>query len=283
MRTLSPESLVSTDFFIRDLEIFPESWTRRNSFSQYEQTPRPISAFFLVATDICVTFYPTRGRRITARQGDLIYIPAGITYHVLVEGGSENRIDTYTLNFCLLDDAKAPLLFSERIEVIARDEKRRLETHLSELNNEMHRTDTSKVPHGTLRARSLFYRILEFLTQEAPRAEAFYYPIREGAERLKNEWNQNKPIAVYAALSGVSETYFYRCFRRFSGKSPIEYRNTLRLSNAETMLRQTDMKVAEIAETVGFEDPFYFCRIFSKVFGLSPQKYRALSQKTSLS
>ena len=127
--------------------------------------------------------------------------------------------------------------------------------------------------------RALVYRILDILAATDPQNDAVYYPIRVGVEALKNEWNQNKPIAEYAALSGVSETYFYRCFRRFSGKSPIEYRNTLRLSNAETMLRKTDMKIAEISETVGFEDPFYFCRIFSKTFGVSPQKYRLLSQK----
>jgi AraC-like DNA-binding protein len=40
------------------------------------------------------------------------------------------------------------------------------------------------------------------------------------------------------------------------------------------MLRNTDMKISEIAETVGFSDPFYFCRIFSKAYGAAPREYR---------
>jgi iron complex transport system substrate-binding protein len=63
-------------------------------------------------------------------------------------------------------------------------------------------------------------------------------------------------------------------FRAWSGQSPIEYRNTLRLSQAEAMLRNTDMQIKEIAETVGFEDSFYFSRVFAQYFGVSPKKYR---------
>ena len=282
MRILFPDDLCHIDFFVRDLEVFPESWTKRNHFAQYEQTKRPASALFLVATDIRVTFHPQKGNPTVAERGDLVWIPMGTKYHVTVEGGSFNRIDTYTLNFVLLDETREPLLFSDQIFLLAKDEKRRLESAFGKLNNEMHRMDLLGEHGNALKIRALFYHLLDLLTSTSAQSEALYYPIRAGVEALKNEWNQNKPIASYAKLSGVSETYFYRCFRRFSGKSPIEYRNTLRLSNAETMLRKTDMKISEISETVGFEDPFYFCRIFSKVFGLSPQKYRALSQKNTL-
>ena len=278
MRILTPEDLGEIDFKIRDTEIFPESWTKRNGFSAYSETARPTSALFLVATDIRVTFFPKKGIPITAEQGALVWIPEGSLYHVTVEGGSENRIDSYTLNLRLLDDAGEALLFSDHILVITKDKKRRLESRLGELNNEMHRVGKAAGGKNSLKLRALIYQILDILGTADPQSEAVYYPIRAGVEALKNEWNQNKPIAEYAALSGVSETYFYRCFRRFSGKSPIEYRNTLRLSNAETMLRKTDMKISEISETVGFDDPFYFCRIFSKAFGASPQKYRAASQ-----
>lgn len=279
MRILSPDMLAETDFWIRDAEIFPESWTKRHHFSAYEDSVRPTSALFLVATDIRVTLYPRSGTPTVAEQGALVWIPEGSRYHVTVEGGSENRIDTYTLNLRLLDTEGVPLLFSDRILVLSKDKNQRLESRFGSLNNEMHRKEIQKARCGSLKVRSLIYGILDLLAASDPEAESVLYPIRAGVEALKNEWNQNKPISAYAALSGVSETYFYRCFRRFSGKSPIEYRNTLRLSNAETMLRKTDMKVSEISETVGFEDPFYFCRIFTKAFGVSPQKYRTVSQK----
>ena len=89
------------------------------------------------------------------------------------------------------------------------------------------------------------------------------------------EFFSNEKMEKYAALCGVSETYFYRCFREWCGKSPVEYRNALRLSNAESMLRHTDMSIGEIAGLVGFDDPFYFSRVFAKHFGCSPKRYRS--------
>ncbi|MBR2337229.1 MAG: helix-turn-helix transcriptional regulator, partial [Clostridia bacterium] len=88
------------------------------------------------------------------------------------------------------------------------------------------------------------------------------------------EWNKNERIEKYADICGISAAHFYNCFRESFGKSPVEYRNSLRLSNAETMLKSTDMRIGEIAQAVGYEDPFYFCRVFTKKNGLSPKKYR---------
>lgn len=102
MRILPPEQLAETDFWIRDLEIFPESWTKRQHFAAYAKEPRSTSAIFLVATDIRVIFTPQVGAPITAERGALVWIPEEIRYRVEVEGGSENRIDTYTLNSACL-------------------------------------------------------------------------------------------------------------------------------------------------------------------------------------
>lgn len=280
MRILSPAALCSLDFHVRELEVFPESWTNRHGFSAYRDAARPTSALFLVATDIRVFFLPRGGEPIVATRGDLLFIPEGVRYTVRVEGGSVDRIDTYTLNFRLLDTRGEALLFFDRISPIARDERRHIEAQLGVLSNELHRID----PQGErrengLRVRAELYRLLDLLVSPDSEADSEYYPIRAGVEALKNEWNENKRIAEYAALSGVSETYFYRCFRRFSGKSPIEYRNMLRLSHAEAMLRRTEMRVSEISETVGFDDPFYFCRLFSRTFGVSPSKYRTLAKE----
>jgi AraC-like DNA-binding protein len=99
--------------------------------------------------------------------------------------------------------------------------------------------------------------------------------------RYTSPENKNEKIEKYAQLCSVSETYFYRCFKKWSGSSPIEYRNMLRLANAESLLRCTDMKIKEISKTVGLDDEFYFCRIFSENFGSSPKAYRNHIQNQS--
>ncbi|MBQ9111987.1 MAG: helix-turn-helix transcriptional regulator [Clostridia bacterium] len=266
---------INADF--RDLEIFPESWTKRHSFAQYEETPRPRSALFLVCTDIRACFYPRDGKAVSAARGDLVWIPAGVRYSVTVDGGTENRIDTYTLNFSLLDGDGEEILLSDRITVIARERNRLFETRIRTLNSEVHRIGKRQQGEGRnfLRIKSEFFSLLDAIASDDAAGADTYYPIRTGVEALRNEWNRNRRIEEYADMCGISATYFYRCFRQWSGKSPVEYRNMIRLSNAETMLRYTDMKISEISETVGFEDAFYFCRIFTKYFGVSPKTYRA--------
>lgn len=265
---------MNTDF--KDLEIFPESWTKRHSFAQYKTMPRPCSALFLVCSDIAVTFYPEQEKPLTAVMGDLVWIPAGVCYHVKVEGGNETHIDTYTLNFRLLDEDSEELLLSKRIGIFAREQNGFFEALIQSLNYEVHRSEGVGVRErrNYLKIKSKFFSLLDHLTASGD-LRGTYYPIRMGAEALKNEWNQNKKIEEYAAMCGISNAYFYRCFQEWAGKSPVEYRNGIRLSNAETMLRYSDMKIKEIAETIGFEDAFYFCRIFSKHYGMSPKSYRS--------
>ena len=93
-------------------------------------------------------------------------------------------------------------------------------------------------------------------------------------EALRRDWNKNEKIDDYAALCGMSPGYFYHVFKKWAGKSPVEYCNLLRVSNACSMLARTTMPVAEIAALVGFSDQFYFCRVFRKTTGLSPLEYR---------
>ena len=140
--------------------------------------------------------------------------------------------------------------------------------HFQKLNEAVHQAA------GNLRIYGCTYTLLDAVIAAATNTDNGYYAIRAGVKLLAEEWYRNEKIEKYAAMCSVSNAYFYRCFRAWAGQSPVEYRNALRLSHAETMLRNTDMQVKEIAETVGFEDPFYFCRVFAKRYGVSPKKYR---------
>lgn len=276
MRFVTPKELCHVDVNVRELQVFPESWTKRHDFSLYEHTPRPLSALFLVCTDICVTFLAGNKEETVAHKGDVVWIPTGTQYRVYVEGGNEHRIDTYTLNFRLLDENSEELLLSDQITVLAHRDDNLAESHADAICEAMSPMKDSLGETGgsRLRIKAEFYELLDTLSVSKQDHSDAYYPIRVGAEALRKEWNQNKKIEEYALLCGVSPAYFYRCFRRWSGKSPVEYRNSLRLFHAQTMLKHTDMRIGEISDTVGFEDPFYFCRLFSKQFGIAPKEYR---------
>lgn len=268
MQVLSMQNLAETDFRLHKLEVFPESWATRKSFSLYKAQKRPCSALFFVKTDIRVHFFTQNGEKITVKRGGVAYIPQGVSYHVQVEGGTPNGIDTYTVNHTLTDGQGDTLLLSGAITLLCERAESSLDMYFQKLSEAVHRSATR------LHICSCFYGLLDAVIAMGKDRSDTYYAIRAGAERLREEWHRNEHIEVYAALCGVSNAYFYRCFRAWSGQSPVEYRNALRLSHAEAMLRNTDMQIGEIAEVIGFEDPFYFCRLFTRRFGISPQKYR---------
>ena len=272
MKYINISDICHINFDFCDLEVFPESWTKRHEFYQYENTERPSSALFLVCTDISATFYPRTGGAITAQKGDVVFIPKGSLYRVWVKGGSVSRIDTYTLNFRLRDENGEDIVPGSGISVVYRDENRIIESYVESIASEV------AAPGGEhtnyLKIKSGFYALLDRISSSRISDNGAYYPIKLGAEALKNEWNKNERIEKYADMCGVSATYFYKCFKKWSGSTPVEYRNLLRISKARAMLIYTDMKVSEISDTVGFEDPFYFCRVFKKYYGVSPKSLR---------
>lgn len=61
--------------------------------------------------------------------------------------------------------------------------------------------------------------------------------------------------------------------------SIVSFINALRIAHACELLEQSSLSVEEVANSVGFNDPKYFSRIFSKVKGLSPREYRKSKSK----
>lgn len=72
----------------------------------------------------------------------------------------------------------------------------------------------------------------------------------------------------------TSEDYLTRVFHKETGLSPWEYLTRLRTSYACVLLRQTTESIASVAEKSGFQDQAYFCRVFRKIIGTTPGRYR---------
>ena len=73
---------------------------------------------------------------------------------------------------------------------------------------------------------------------------------------------------------GYSQSHFSKLFKNRTGMSPLSYINHLKMEHASYLLKTTDLKVNQICYKVGIEDPLYFSRLFSKVMGMSPTKYK---------
>jgi AraC-like DNA-binding protein/DNA-binding response OmpR family regulator len=88
--------------------------------------------------------------------------------------------------------------------------------------------------------------------------------------------NYTRPLKRWevAEAVGASENYLSRVFNQELGLSPWDYLNRFRVHQAKELFRRTQDNVKCIAGQVGFKDPKYFSRVFSKLTGLSPSEFR---------
>ncbi|MCK9171051.1 MAG: response regulator [Treponema sp.] len=83
-------------------------------------------------------------------------------------------------------------------------------------------------------------------------------------------------ICLHSTAEAVnfSPNHFSTIFSQECKTTFIEYLTSVRIEQAKKLLKSTDMKSADIAYEVGFNDPHYFSFIFKKVTGVSPRDYR---------
>jgi len=77
-----------------------------------------------------------------------------------------------------------------------------------------------------------------------------------------------------ASNAGLSASHLSAVFQKRTGYSPLRYFIHLKIQEACHYLDFTDLKINQICFKFGFEDPFYFSRIFTKTMGISPTEYR---------
>lgn len=91
---------------------------------------------------------------------------------------------------------------------------------------------------------------------------------------LDAHYAENISLGLLAERFYVSPYYASHVFKEAMGYSPIQYVGRRRIGEAQTLLIMTDGSVTQIADKVGFDNPNYFSTAFTKLVGLSPQRYR---------
>lgn len=86
--------------------------------------------------------------------------------------------------------------------------------------------------------------------------------------------NQPLQVATLAALANVSPSHFFALFKQRTGCPPMDYFTRLRMQHACRLLGSTSASVKEVAAALGYDDPFYFSRVFKSVHQVPPSRYR---------
>lgn len=113
------------------------------------------------------------------------------------------------------------------------------------------------------------------VTAEPPKTKpAEMRLLDEATDYLDRHLAENVSMRDLVAYMGYGQTRFFQLFREHTGISPNEWLIRRRIGRARMLLSTTNATVISVAKQVGFPDQAYFCRIFKRYTGHTPNGFR---------
>ena len=98
--------------------------------------------------------------------------------------------------------------------------------------------------------------------------------VRKALAKIQEDPAREIPVAELAENVGTSRSVLMERFSKALGLGPTAYRNRLRLSQAASQLRNSNMRVSDIGFAAGYDSEEGFSRAFKKQYGKAPAAYR---------
>ena len=128
--------------------------------------------------------------------------------------------------------------------------------------------------------RSQFLKVTFFISGQAvarPISQVSPHPHQKmqfSTKTFSTLFCENISVEHIAKTLNVDAAYFSRKFSSDMEISPKKYIMQKRIERSKELLATTDAGIFEISNSVGYDDQFYFCRIFKKSVGITPSEYR---------
>ena len=184
--------------------------------------------------------------------------------------------------FAINDELLKDFLTSQQVQIPQMTEE--LGTQVSPMSDRLvaycwslspYFNDPSQVNPGLLRLKvmELLYNVMDCSKNIFRQMLQLRQPVKTDIHRVVEE-NYTSPISLdeLAYLSGRSLSSFKREFQDIYGTPPARWIREKRLSKAHEMLRSSSLSVADVAYSLGFENPTHFSRIFKQQYGIAPSR-----------
>lgn len=98
--------------------------------------------------------------------------------------------------------------------------------------------------------------------------------LRRALAYVRYNYDKKISTADLCAYCNLTPQYLIRLFKKHLGMTPLQYINKSKILHAIELLRTSELSVKEIAYTLGFDNPNYFSRLFTKEESISPAEVR---------
>ena len=257
------------EFDFEIIAVIEQFWDDIRGWTEFMHTPRNSSALLMVVSDTTVRYTDNSGDTFTADNGDVIYCPFGGKYKFEVisppDSGRFGKVKTLCINFNMIcPDKKIITLSRKPIKLV----------NFKSVQLEKDFFDVSKYALKPMVRQYKLYKILKTVIDIYSSSSENVSLLRQAVKYTEEHYAENYKMSLLAEKFNLSESHFRKLFKEFTGLSPVEYRNQLRIEHSKELLTQSTASVSEVALDEGIEDQFYLSRIFKESEGISPLQYK---------
>lgn len=211
------------------------------------------------------------GESSAVSAGDIIFVPMGSRY--VARWSDESDSHYVSMHFVFADSDVFPQKNRYRFAAIRLGDTEKTKEIFLKMLAFSQVNDIEK-----LTFLGDFYRLLSQLLPHLSKKEAL--PTDKRLEKaigfIEENYREKITVEAIAQASQMSVSRFFPYFKKALGVTPIDYVNNYRVSQAIILLMNGEgLSVEEISEAVGFESSAYFRRVFKKITGHSPRRYRS--------
>jgi AraC-like DNA-binding protein len=210
--------------------------------------------------------YTINRQKIVVEEGDLLCIPKGSERAAF--STDPVNFECYAANFQLHaqtgEEITLPLPLHAKVGI-----HNDLIAHYRKLNEDYISRTQGYVMRIRARFMLIMQRFMEMLVYEVDTYQ-FDPRIKQAIRFITENYAENLSISSVAASVSLNPVYFGTIFKRETHVAFRDYLNTIRINQAEDMLRTGKWNVTEVAGYCGFTDVFYFSRLFKKHKGIPP-------------
>ncbi len=196
---------------------------------------------------------------LTGRTGEALLYPAGLRHKEWSEG--DGPLETYYASFSMDGVDRADPLRSS-------DSDGRLRQIMRWLFADRHLASEAAAAHRDALMTAV---VAEYVKNCAGGEDVFVKTVREHVRAHVGD-----PISLekLSKRMGMSKFHFLREYKRLSGKTPWDDVRRIRAEHARGMIMSTALPFKEIAPLCGLGTEFAMCRLFRKLFGMTPGELR---------
>lgn len=213
--------------------------------------------------------YWVNGKHVMLQKNDVLFIPQG----ALRKGRAVDYHHRYVAHFQYdSTDEIIPLLQLKQHRKIHVHHTAYLKQRFAQLNEQW----MSKLPYYEAACHGILMEMLSLYNREVDTDWVSSRQLdltNQVREYILKHYRSTIRMIDLSAITGRTPNYISTVFKEITGQSPIAYQQAVRIGEARELLLNTERKVGEIAEYLGYSDPFYFHRVFKKLTGLSPSDF----------